>query len=160
MLTENRVCIFSLLRLIEFRKFVVTDLASSSALESIWTVLEINVAIITGCLPLMKSLFQGVLGRMWSGATKRSYPSSGRNYPSGMPDGLNKFFDPRHTDHSTSVKGANETLQLQEHDEEHAWRHSDVELNRIAITMAVDQDVENRSDAGSAEAVSNRNWLL
>lgn len=159
MLTNDRVCIFSLLRLIEFRKFVVTDLASSSALESIWTVLEINVAIITGCLPLMKSLFQGILGRMWSGATKRSYPSSGRNYPSGTPDALNKFFDPRHTDHSTSVKGASETLQLQEHEED-TRQLSDVELNGIAITTAVDHDVENRSDAGNAEAVSNRNWSL
>lgn len=122
--------------------------------------LEINVAIITGCLPLMKPLFQGFLGRMRSGATKRSQPSSGRYYPSsGTPDGLNKFFDPRNPEHFSTIK-ADEAAREHEQEQEEMRHSSDVELHGIAVTTAVDQDVDSRSDVGNIEAVSNRNWPL
>lgn len=39
-------------------------------------------------------------------------------------------------------------------------RTSDVELHGIAVTTGVDQDVEDKSDIGNAEPVSNRNWPL
>ena len=107
----------------------------------------------------MKPLFQGFLGRMRPGATKRSQPSSGRYYPSsGTPDGLNKFFDPRNPEHFSTIK-ADETAQ--EHGLDQEMRHSsDVELQGIAVTTAMDQDVDIRSDIGNEEAVSNRNWPL
>lgn len=164
------VCIFSLLRLIEFRRFVVTDLASSSALESIWTVLEINVAIITGSLPLLRPLLQGILGRMRSiSNSKRSHPSSGRYYRPSMPtppDDLHKYFDPRPLDHTTTVKSsAKETTMPPDQFYNHqrgleGHQTSDVELHGIAVTTGVEQDVEDKSDIGNAEPVSNRNWPL
>ncbi|KAG0157784.1 hypothetical protein PDIDSM_1838, partial [Penicillium digitatum] len=60
------VCIFSLMRLIEFREFQLTDLAASSAKESIWTCLELDVAIICGCLPFLNPLVQGVRSKVRS----------------------------------------------------------------------------------------------
>jgi hypothetical protein len=74
------VCIFSLMRLIEFRQFQLTDLAASSAKESIWTCLELNVAIICGCLPFLNPLVQGVRSKVRSNASKyHSQPSTGSN---------------------------------------------------------------------------------
>ncbi|KAF9253360.1 hypothetical protein LCP9604111_886 [Penicillium roqueforti] len=74
------VCIFSLMRLIEFRKFQLTDLAASSAKESIWTCLELDVAIICGCLPFLNPLVQGVRNKVRSDASKyQSQPSAGSN---------------------------------------------------------------------------------
>lgn len=164
------VCIFSLLRLIEFRRFIVTDLASSSALESIWTVLEINVAIITGSLPLLRPLLQGILGRMRSASnSKRSHPSSGRYCRPSMPTppaDLHKYFDPRPLDHTTTVKSsARETTMPPtqfcnyERDLE-GHQLSDIELQGIAVTTGLDQEVEDKSDIGNAEPVSSRNWPL
>ncbi|KAJ5800176.1 uncharacterized protein N7518_002244 [Penicillium psychrosexuale] len=74
------VCIFSLMRLIEFREFQLTDLAASSAKESIWTCLELDVAIICGCLPFLNPLVQGVRNKVRSDASKyQSQPSAGSN---------------------------------------------------------------------------------
>ncbi|KGO60127.1 hypothetical protein PEX2_032660 [Penicillium expansum] len=74
------VCIFSLMRLIEFREFQLTDLAASSAKESIWTCLELDVAIICGCLPFLNPLVQGVRSKVRSEASKyHSQPSTGSN---------------------------------------------------------------------------------
>ncbi|KXG47787.1 uncharacterized protein PGRI_016570 [Penicillium griseofulvum] len=74
------VCIFSLMRLIEFRQFQLTDLAASSAKESIWTCLELNVAIICGCLPFLNPLVQGVRSKVRSNASKyHSQRSTGSN---------------------------------------------------------------------------------
>ncbi|KAJ5943349.1 hypothetical protein N7516_003517 [Penicillium verrucosum] len=74
------VCIFSLMRLIEFRQFQLTDLAASSAKESIWTCLELDVAIICGCLPFLNPLVQGVRSKVRSNVSKyHSQPSTGSN---------------------------------------------------------------------------------
>ncbi|OQE32939.1 hypothetical protein PENFLA_c001G10456 [Penicillium flavigenum] len=74
------VCIFSLMRLIEFRKFQLTDLAASSAKESIWTCLELDVAIICGCLPFLNPLVQGVRSKVRSDPSKyHTQPSTGSN---------------------------------------------------------------------------------
>ncbi|KAG0161205.1 hypothetical protein PDIDSM_8739 [Penicillium digitatum] len=74
------VCIFSLMRLIEFREFQLTDLAASSAKESIWTCLELDVAIICGCLPFLNPLVQGVRSKVRSEASKyHSQRSTGSN---------------------------------------------------------------------------------
>ncbi|OJJ32622.1 hypothetical protein ASPWEDRAFT_174069 [Aspergillus wentii DTO 134E9] len=52
------VCAFSLLRLIYFRKYRTDDISGTAALESIWTILELDVAIICGSILLIKPLFQ------------------------------------------------------------------------------------------------------
>ncbi|KAJ5497204.1 hypothetical protein N7463_009191, partial [Penicillium fimorum] len=73
-------CIFSLLRLIEFRNFELTDLAASSAKESIWTCLELNMAIICGCLPFLNPLVQGLRSKVRTDTSKyHSQPSTGSN---------------------------------------------------------------------------------
>ncbi|CAG8903723.1 unnamed protein product [Penicillium egyptiacum] len=80
LLTNRSVCIFSLMRLIEFRKFQLTDLAASSAKESIWTCLELDVAIICGCLPFLNPLVRGVRSKVRSDASKyHTHPSTGSN---------------------------------------------------------------------------------
>ncbi|CAI7648051.1 unnamed protein product [Penicillium glandicola] len=78
LLMNHSVCIFSLMRLIEFRNFQLTDLAASSAKESIWTCLELDVAIMCGCLPFLNPLLQGLRSKVKSGASKyNTQPSTG-----------------------------------------------------------------------------------
>lgn len=55
---------------------------------------------------------------------------------------------------------ADEAAQEREQDQEEMRHSSDVELHGIAVTTAVDQDVDSRPDTGNIEAVSNRNWPL
>ena len=157
-----RVCIFSLLRLLEFRKFAVADLASSSsALESVWTVLEINVAIICGSLLQMKPVLHGLLACIPSDGVKRSYAPSNRHRISSTtratPDEQKFMFDPRKLEHTAIVQGAAEEAQ----DPPEMRQGSEVELRGIAITTAVDQDVECWSDLATADEMpSSRNWPL
>ncbi|KAH8429215.1 uncharacterized protein LDX57_006882 [Aspergillus melleus] len=150
------VCIFSLLRLIEFRNFVVTDLASSSAKESVWTCLEIDVAIICGCLPLMKPLVQGFLGKVKSGVSKgRSHPSSGtklygfHSTVNTHNDGFQKIHDPHglsQASKSPHVQGGS------------SRRSSDLEMQAIAVHTTIQQDTDSRSDLNNADAVSGHVW--
>ncbi|RHZ67312.1 uncharacterized protein CDV56_104744 [Aspergillus thermomutatus] len=150
------VCIFSLLRLIEFRNFVVTDLASSSAKESIWTCLELDVAIICGCLPLLKPLVQGFLGKVKSGVSKGySQPSTGSKLPFPASrtnnDGFQQIDDPHGTLASTASKSPN-TMATP------SCNSSDVELQGITVHTSIRQDVDGRSDVGSTDPVLNHNW--
>ncbi|KAI9929526.1 hypothetical protein MW887_000999 [Aspergillus wentii] len=146
------VCIFSLMRLIEFRNFVVTDLASSSAKESVWTCLEIDIAIICGSLPLMKPLLAGFLGKVKSVSKGRSHPSSGSKLyfhtTNTHNDGFQKMTDPSLSQQSKSppmMAGSNR-------------RSSDLEMQNISVHTTIQQDVDSRSDLGSnaGEAVSGR----
>ncbi|RHZ64375.1 hypothetical protein CDV55_106226 [Aspergillus turcosus] len=144
-LTDHpRVCIFSLLRLIEFRHFVLTDLASSSAKESVWTCLELNVAIICGCLPLLKPLFQGFLGKVKSGVSKGySQPSTGSKLPfpgsRATNDGFQQIDDPNATLVSSASKTVNATAAP-------SHNSSDVELQGITVQTVIRQDVDGGSD--------------
>ncbi|KAE8142972.1 hypothetical protein BDV38DRAFT_95432 [Aspergillus pseudotamarii] len=52
------VCTFSLMRLIEFRYYPTNNLTASSTRERIWTLLEIDVAIVCASIVLMPPLFQ------------------------------------------------------------------------------------------------------
>ncbi|KAK1142938.1 hypothetical protein N8T08_007179 [Aspergillus melleus] len=150
------VCIFSLMRLIEFRNFVVTDLASSSAKESVWTCLEIDVAIICGCLPLMKPLVQGFLGKVKSGVSKgRSHPSSGtklygfHSTVNTHNDGFQKIHDPH------GLSQASKTPHVQGGS---SRRSSDLEMQAIAVHTTIQQDTDSRSDLNNADAVSSHVW--
>ncbi|PYH40325.1 uncharacterized protein BP01DRAFT_330133 [Aspergillus saccharolyticus JOP 1030-1] len=148
------VCIFSLMRLIEFRNFITTDLASSSAKESIWTCLELDVAIICGCLPLLKPLLQGFLGKVKSGVSKgRSHPSSGTKlygFQSSTThhDGFLQIND---IHGSQLSKGANVATNASGHS-------SDVELQGIAVHTVIEQDVDEQPHLSSSETVSNHGW--
>ncbi|PWY74293.1 integral membrane protein [Aspergillus heteromorphus CBS 117.55] len=148
------VCIFSLMRLIEFREFITTDLASSSAKESIWTCLELDVSVICGCLPLMKPLIQGFLGKVKSGVSKgRSHPSSGTKlyaFPSSATHNNEGFL--QIDDHlgSQASKGA----EIMASD---SRRSSDVEMQGIAVHTRIQQDVEP-VPTDSTEALSGGPW--
>ncbi|GIK04315.1 hypothetical protein Aspvir_008394 [Aspergillus viridinutans] len=150
------VCIFSLMRLIEFRHFVVTDLASSSAKESIWTCLELDVAIICGCLPLLKPLVQGFLGKVKSGVSKGySQPSAGSKLPFPTSrthnDGFQQIADPNGTLASATSKSLNVAATP-------SRNSSDVELQGITVHTSIRQDVDRRSDVESTDPVLNRDW--
>ncbi|PTU23602.1 hypothetical protein P175DRAFT_0500166 [Aspergillus ochraceoroseus IBT 24754] len=130
------VCIFSLMRLIEFRNFILTDLASSSAKESIWTILELDVAIICGCLPIMKPLIQGLLGKVKSSASRgRSHPSSATKlyFQSTTPqsDGFLKMADGIEGSKTTEVRAGSS-------------QGSEIELQGIAVHTVIEQDVEQQ----------------
>ncbi|GAQ35241.1 integral membrane protein [Aspergillus niger] len=148
------VCIFSLMRLIEFRNFVTTDLASSSAKESVWTCLELDVAIICGCLPLMKPLIQGFLGKVRSGVSKaRSHPSSGTKlyFPNGTThnnDGFRQINDPL-----SSMASKNAHIAADE-----TRRSSDVELQGIAVTTRIDQDIDRPRTGNSTDVSAEHVW--
>ncbi|KAE8336746.1 hypothetical protein BDV24DRAFT_178151 [Aspergillus arachidicola] len=145
------VCIFSLMRLIEFRNFVVTDLASSSAKESIWTVLELDVAIICGCLPLLKPLLAGFLGTVKSiskgqsnSGTKLYFHTSGTH----NHDGFHKISDPHGATASQSREVTTQSTRR---------GSSEIELQGIEVHTAI----ESRSEvADSPHAVEGRPWPL
>ncbi|KNG81815.1 integral membrane protein [Aspergillus nomiae NRRL 13137] len=145
------VCIFSLMRLIEFRNFVVTDLASSSAKESIWTVLELDVAIICGCLPLLKPLLAGFLGTVKSiskgqsnSGTKLYFHTSGTH----NHDGFHKISDPHGATASQSREVATQSTRR---------GSSEIELQGIEVHTAI----ESRSDvASNPHVVEGRAWPI
>ncbi|KAB8274905.1 hypothetical protein BDV30DRAFT_248169 [Aspergillus minisclerotigenes] len=145
------VCIFSLMRLIEFRNFVVTDLASSSAKESIWTVLELDVAIICGCLPLLKPLLAGFLGTVKSiskgqsnSGTKLYFHTSGTH----NHDGFHKISDPHGATASQSREVTTQSTRR---------GSSEIELQGIEVHTAI----ESRSEiADNPHAVEGRPWPL
>ncbi|PYH91578.1 integral membrane protein [Aspergillus ellipticus CBS 707.79] len=148
------VCIFSLMRLIEFREFITTDLASSSAKESVWTCLELDVAIICGCLPLMKPLIQGFLGKVKSGVSKgRSHPSSGTKlyaFPSSATHNNDGFQQIDDLLGSQASKGA----QIMANE---SRRSSDLELQGIAVHTRIQQEVDHHT-ASSTDPLSNHAW--
>ncbi|KAJ5905986.1 uncharacterized protein N7473_002902 [Penicillium subrubescens] len=146
------VCIFSLMRLVEFRHFVLTDLASSSAKESIWTCLELDVAIICGSLPLLKPLVQGFLGKVRSGVSRdRSHPSTTTKLNSSRTnnDGFQKISD-RHGMWS-GPKNATTAATI-------SRQSSDVELNPIPSHTRVRREMDGPSDVSSAESVLGHEW--
>ncbi|KAH1629913.1 hypothetical protein KXV25_003215 [Aspergillus fumigatus] len=150
------VCIFSLMRLIEFRHFVVTDLASSSAKESIWTSLELDVAIICGCLPLLKPLVQGFLAKVKSGVSKGySQPSAGSKLPFPASRTNNDGFQPIDDPNGTLASAASKTFHVATTPSQNS---SDVELQGITVHTSIRQDVDGRSDVGSTGPVLNREW--
>ncbi|RAQ67259.1 integral membrane protein [Aspergillus flavus] len=141
------VCIFSLMRLIEFRNFVVTDLASSSAKESIWTVLELDVAIICGCLPLLKPLLAGFLGTVKSiskgqsnSGTKLYFHTSGTH----NHDGFHKITDPHGATASQSREVTTQSTRR---------GSSEIELQGIEVHTAIE------SSGGKAMAITMNNYL-
>ncbi|KAE8353403.1 hypothetical protein BDV28DRAFT_157087 [Aspergillus coremiiformis] len=52
------VCVFSLMRLIEFRKYQTGNLTASGTKERVWTLLEIDIAIVCASVVLMPPLFK------------------------------------------------------------------------------------------------------
>ncbi|KAL2008495.1 hypothetical protein VTN00DRAFT_6689 [Thermoascus crustaceus] len=150
-----RVCIFSLLRLVEFRNFLLNDLSSSSALESIFTVLEIDVAIICGNLPLTKPIIQSCLGRV-----KTDTSGISGTGPSKRSSGSKLYFHSRssRTD-SDGFQKIIETHPTSQGDRTLVnERGSDIELEGIEVHRVIEQEVESQSDVAETEAVSTRVW--
>ncbi|KAJ6790021.1 hypothetical protein PWT90_06746 [Aphanocladium album] len=54
------VCIFSLLRVVQFFYLDLEHISTSSGLESLWTVLENEFSVICGCAPQLAPLFQSL----------------------------------------------------------------------------------------------------
>ncbi|KAJ5110413.1 hypothetical protein N7532_000948 [Penicillium argentinense] len=71
------VCIFSIFRLVALKNFQTDNLTINSSFTLIWTVLELDVAIICGSLLLMKPFFQSCIRRVRKSITRlNSGPSS------------------------------------------------------------------------------------
>ncbi|KAJ5910681.1 hypothetical protein N7504_005324 [Penicillium tannophilum] len=70
------VCIFSIFRLVALRHFQTEDLTADSAMTLIWTILELDIAIICGSLLLMKPLFQLWMGNARSKISRFSRAQS------------------------------------------------------------------------------------
>ncbi|SPB52010.1 unnamed protein product [Aspergillus niger] len=120
---------------------------SSSAKESIWTCLELDIAVICGCLPLMKPLIQGFLGKVRSRVSKaRSHPSSSTKpyYPSSAThnnDGfrqLDDVLDSQASKNPNVIAGSSR------------WS-SDVELQGIVVRTWIEQDVDRPHTVDSNE---------
>ncbi|KAJ5178276.1 uncharacterized protein N7500_000975 [Penicillium coprophilum] len=138
------VCIFSLMRLIEFRNFHITDLAASSAKESIWTCLEVNVATICGCLPFFNPLVQGVRRKVRRGDSRYNpQPSTGSNlqlHTRGNKDNCRELDSDSGASANSNSRNAIATASRQS---------PDVENNR--------QDVDGQSDTWlDSEDLANR----
>ncbi|KAB8228163.1 uncharacterized protein BDW43DRAFT_304090 [Aspergillus alliaceus] len=144
------VCIFSLLRVIEFNHFDTNDLALSSAKESIWTTLELNVAIICGCLPLLKPLIQRFLGKANGQSTYSTRMPHYVTSASQDPDGFHKISYPHGL-------GANKNVVVTA--EGTGRCSSDVDLRGITVRTAIEQDVEDRPLSASPDGVVERTWL-
>ncbi|KAE8372302.1 hypothetical protein BDV26DRAFT_274385 [Aspergillus bertholletiae] len=143
------VCIFSLLRVIEFNHFHTDDLASSSAKESVWTALELNVAIICGCLPLFKPLVYRFLGRVKGQSTRSLRTPRYLNRLSQDPDGFHKISDPQGLTASKNVVVSTDPS---------GRRSSEIELRGITVHTAIQQEVENRPIADGSDATLERPW--
>ncbi|KAJ5198704.1 uncharacterized protein N7498_007821 [Penicillium cinerascens] len=66
------VCIFSILGLVGLKYYQTDNLNVSSSLNLIWTILELDMAIICGCLLLIKPIFQPFMGIIRKGITRLS----------------------------------------------------------------------------------------
>ncbi|GJN84095.1 hypothetical protein PLIIFM63780_007648 [Purpureocillium lilacinum] len=140
------VCIFSALRVVQFFTFNTNHLSTSTAGQSLWTILENELSILLGCMPQMAPLFRRVLR---SGPAPPGAPASGGNGysatydSSGTPGGAGKK-----SVIQTTVKGLHGRrgeVSRQGHardvDLERASDSSELELNGIAVRTAIDQEV-------------------
>ncbi|KAJ5931146.1 hypothetical protein N7466_006639 [Penicillium verhagenii] len=71
------VCIFSIFRLVALKHFQTENLTADSSMTLIWTILELDMAIICGSLLLMKPLFE-----LWMGNVRKSISRLGSGAPS------------------------------------------------------------------------------
>ncbi|EED13771.1 integral membrane protein [Talaromyces stipitatus ATCC 10500] len=155
------VCIFSLLRLVQFRYFLTTNLASSSALESIWTILEMDMAVICGCMPLLTPLFRKCVDRVRT-TTSKSTPHSNSHSASRLyaRSGSNpsphwaKFerlggVDSKTPPHSEASGSRNrqDPLSRQGHNGDELDDDSSIELQGIAVHTVVSLSVESHKSA-------------
>ncbi|GAB1191420.1 hypothetical protein APSETT444_000593 [Aspergillus pseudonomiae] len=122
---------------------------TSSAKESVWTALELNVAIICGCLPLFKPLVHRFLGKVKGQSTRSLRTPHYLNRLSQDPDGFHKISDPHGIRASKNVVVSTDP----------SGRHSsDVELRGIRVHTAIQQDVESRPNTSSSDAAIETTW--
>ncbi|KAH8883254.1 hypothetical protein GQ53DRAFT_753136 [Thozetella sp. PMI_491] len=147
------VCIFSLLRLVEFRYFLLSDLSSSSAKESIWTTMEVNIAIICGCLPLMKPLFEGCFGRLTHSTrygrskTSGSTPSSSsKMYRSRSEQAFRKISHLNSKAWSAEEQGSERHLRTGGLGAADDRDSDEIELQGIRVQTSIHQAEENQRE--------------
>lgn len=102
----------------------------------------------------MKPLIQGFLGKVRSGVSKaRSHPSSGTKlyFPNGTThntDGFRQINDPL-----SSMASKNAHIAADE-----SRRSSDVELQGIAVTTRIDQDIDRPRTGNSTDVSAEHVW--
>ncbi|UNI18199.1 hypothetical protein JDV02_004482 [Purpureocillium takamizusanense] len=164
------VCIFSALRVVQFFTFNTNHLSTSTAGQSLWTILENELSILCGCMPQMAPLFRRVLrsGPAPSGASAASGAGAGNGYSAaydssattpggagkksviqttvkGLHHGRGEASRPNHHHHHNRA--------MVDDDLERASDSSEMELNSIAVRTAIDQEVS--AGGGHEESLSH-----
>ncbi|KAJ5344358.1 uncharacterized protein N7506_002723 [Penicillium brevicompactum] len=62
---SERVCIFSILRIVELKKYETNNLIYASSLSLIWAIMELDTAIVCGSFLLMKPILFSCVGLLW-----------------------------------------------------------------------------------------------
>ncbi|OAR02217.1 hypothetical protein LLEC1_05051 [Akanthomyces lecanii] len=147
-------CIFSLLRVVQFFYFDLEHISTSSGLESLWTVLENEFAVICGCAPQLAPLFRSL------------HPSKAKS--SGYAGMFDTSVLGKHTKMSvirTTVSGkvdgeAMPGLRMAPRD---GRSSSEIELQGIEVHTAINQEVSadgsrHRDSGRSSTAVESGSY--
>ncbi|OAQ60318.1 hypothetical protein VFPPC_10736 [Pochonia chlamydosporia 170] len=139
------VCVFSLLRAVQFSQFNTANLSTSSILEGLWTVLENHFTVLCGCLPQLGPLFRKT-------ATEKDINS-------GKSSGYLGSYDPSKNIRSwgfqkmsaieTSVSGAHDVIDPSRYNSSRERQNSsEIELKGIEVQTTINQEVSigTRSD--------------
>ncbi|PQK11225.1 hypothetical protein BB8028_0002g15430 [Beauveria bassiana] len=129
------VCIFSLMRVVQFFYFDLDHISTSSALETLWTTLENEFAVICGCAPQLAPLFRGL-------QSSRSCKTKSSGY-AGMYDtsvlGKHAKMSIIHT--TVSGTAAGEAILGLRTAMRDGRSSSEVELKGIEVHTAIDQEI-------------------
>ncbi|KAM3513028.1 hypothetical protein MY11210_003333 [Beauveria gryllotalpidicola] len=141
------VCIFSLLRVVQFFYFDLEHISTSSGLETLWTVLENEFAVVCGCAPQLAPLFRSL-------QSSRSCKTKSSGY-AGMYDASALGKHAKMSVIRTTVSGtaAGEAIPGLRSGLRDGRSSSEVELKGIEVHTAIDQQVSadgcRHHDSGS-----------
>ncbi|KAL4894707.1 hypothetical protein BDV59DRAFT_174843 [Aspergillus ambiguus] len=138
------VCIFSLLRLIEFPHYKTGNLTQSGIHETIWTILELYLAIMCASVVLMRPVLQRCFrGCGWfsrrASEEKASLPAS--DFANLFPQfvygtSANNFSQDTYSEVRAQAYRT-PTLEMSQN-------HSDLAVHGIVVETSIDRDVRDR----------------
>ncbi|KND87613.1 hypothetical protein TOPH_07738 [Tolypocladium ophioglossoides CBS 100239] len=131
------VCIFSLLRAVQFGYFDTANLSTSSNLEGLWTLLENNFTVMCGSMPQLGPLFKKTLSESTTSGKAGQYYRSNDVPRSGGTWGFRPM-----NDISTSVSGTYDKRgQLSQGEPKERQNSSEIELRGIEVHTTINQEV-------------------
>ncbi|KJK76089.1 hypothetical protein H634G_08495 [Metarhizium anisopliae BRIP 53293] len=139
------VCVFSLLRAVQFSQFDTANLSTSSILEGLWTVLENYFTVLCGCLPQLGPLFR----RSTKEKEMSSGPGSGYLGSYDASKNVRSWGFQKMSAIETSVCGAHDApVQARYNSSKEQHNSSELELKGIEVQTTIDQEISigTRSD--------------